>query len=418
MEIGAIEEIYPCEERKREEEEEETLHQQLTTLKPQVISSLTNQTYLSTLHKKLAVLAESLTNLNSLYSYHPSTDLNFNTKETIAIEVANWYTEYRNCHPSECELNERRERNYPLAVLLPVVIDLVTSKQVITIDSPPTPTPSPSEDPLHSITYPKWQGSYNDTFQDNTCPIDNILAILSLNRTSILNALNLIGVIPADTKFHRILSLLEDNKHDELRDYIARRIGLPVNYDSSGLFKSYDFYGSESILINFLRSEDLCNDQYFSTFKCHNCTNIFNTKNTLSSITEVTNLESSLSQKLNPIKCKSCGSTTAIFERLSGNFQSIPTLLTIEIGHLPEPKKDLSISDIDQHFTISHNHLTLHYQLAGFSIFFQNHFYSMLLHNGTFHKYDDLRTPASETWNCNNFYGTVNNVFYLLHSSD
>ena len=210
-----IEEIYPCEERKREEEEEETLKRQLTTLKPQVISSLTNQTYLSTLHKKLAVLAESLTNLNSLYSYHPSTDLNFNTKETIAIEVANWYTEYRNCHPSKCELNERRERNYPLAVLLPVVIDLVTSKLVITIDSPPTPTPSPSEDPLHSITYPKWQGSYNDTFQDNTCPIDNILAILSLNQTTILNALNLIGVIPADTKFHRILSLLEDNKHDE-----------------------------------------------------------------------------------------------------------------------------------------------------------------------------------------------------------
>ena len=48
-------------------------------------------------------------------------------------------------------------------------------------------------------------------------------------------------------KFHRILSLLEENKHDELRNYIARRIGLPVNYDSSYLFKSYDFYRSETI---------------------------------------------------------------------------------------------------------------------------------------------------------------------------
>ena len=45
MEIGAIEEIYPCEERKQEKEEEETLNRQLTTLKPQVISSLANQTY-------------------------------------------------------------------------------------------------------------------------------------------------------------------------------------------------------------------------------------------------------------------------------------------------------------------------------------------------------------------------------------
>ena len=131
----------------------------------------------------------------------------------------------------------------------------------------------------------------------------------------------------------------------------------------------------------------------------------------------VTNLESSLSRKLNPNKCKSCGSTTAVFERLSGKFESVPTLLTIEIGHLPE-LKNLTISNIDQQITISHDHLILYYQLASFSIFFQNHFYSMLWNNGQFHKYDDLRTPATGTWDCNSFYGTVNNVFYLLHSSD
>ena len=204
----------------------------LSILKPQIISSLANQTYLSTLHKNLATIAESLTNLDSLYSYHPSTELSSNTKETIAIEVATWYTEYRTNHPSDCKLDERRELNYPLAVLLPVVIDIITTKNVTTIDSPPPP--SPLEDPLHSITYPKWQGSYNNTFQDNTCPVDNILAILSLNRSTILNA---------------------------------------------------------------------------------------------------------LSRKLNPNKCKSCGSTTAILERLSGKFESVPTLLTIEIGHLPELNK-------------------------------------------------------------------------------
>ena len=215
------------------------------------------------------------------YNYlnnHPSTELSSNIKETIAIEVATWYTEYRTNHPSDCKLDERRERNYPLAVLLPVVIDIITTKNVTTIDSPPRPhPPSPLEDPLHSITYPKWQGSFNNTFQDNTCPVDNILAILSLNQSTILNALSIKGVKPAQ---------------------------------------------------------------------------------------ESNNL------------------------------------------------------DIDQRITISHDHLTLHYQLAGFSIFFQNHFYSMLWNNGQFHKYDDLRSPATETWDCNSFYGTVNNVFYLLHSSD
>ena len=73
MEIGVIEEIYPIELRKCEEEEEETLKHTLSILKSQIISSLANQTYLSTLHKNLATIAESLTNLDSLYSYHPST---------------------------------------------------------------------------------------------------------------------------------------------------------------------------------------------------------------------------------------------------------------------------------------------------------------------------------------------------------
>ena len=166
MEIGVIEEIYPIELRKCEEEEEETLKHTLSILKSQIISSLTNQTYLSTLHKNLATIAESLTNLDSLYSYHPSTELSSNTKETIAIEVATWYTEYRTNHPSDCKLDERRERNYPLAVLLPVVIDIITTKNVTTIYSPPPSHPSsPLEDPLHFITYPKWQGSFKNTLQ-------------------------------------------------------------------------------------------------------------------------------------------------------------------------------------------------------------------------------------------------------------
>ena len=73
-------------------------------------------------------MAESLTNLDSLYSYHTSTELSSNTKETIAIEVATCVTEYRTNHPSDCKLDERRERNYPLAVLLLAVIDIVTTK--------------------------------------------------------------------------------------------------------------------------------------------------------------------------------------------------------------------------------------------------------------------------------------------------
>ena len=240
MEIGVIEEIYPIELRKCEEEEEETLKHTLSILKSQIIYSLANQTYLSTLHKNLSTTAESLTNLDSLYSYHPSTELSSNIKETIAIEVATWYTEYRTNHPSDCKLDERRERNYPLAVLLPVVIDIITTKNVTTIDSPPPPhPPSPLEDPLHSITYPKWQGSFNNTFQDNTCPVDNILAILSLNQSTILNALSIKGVKPAQES--------NNFKHRSTNYYQSRSpyIALPTCRLFDLFSKSFLFHALE-----------------------------------------------------------------------------------------------------------------------------------------------------------------------------
>ena len=91
------------------------------------------------------------------------------------------------------------------------------------------------------------------------------------------------------------------------------------------------------------------------------------------------------------MSCKSCGSTTAIFERLSGHFKSIPVLLPIELGHIT--MKDFSVSKIDQHFTISHDQRTLQYNLAGFTICTSKHFYSILNNNGQLIKYDGLRNP-------------------------
>ena len=158
----------------------------------------------------------------------------------------------------------------------------------------------------------------------------------------------------------------------------------------------------------------------YSVENCTNiCTNIFNTTTMIGNIGSVfTNLESSINRKLIPTKCKSCGSSDAICERLSGHFQTIPILLTVEIGHVLPLSKQVLISDIDQQFTISHHQQTLHYTLAGFSIFVSNHFYSLLSNNGQFYKYDGMRNPTVELWDCNHFIGSLNTVFYLLHSSD
>ena len=83
-----------------------------------------------------------------------------------------------------------------------------------------------------------------------------------------------------------------------------------------------------------------------------------------SSIGSVTDYESFVNRYLIPCRCKSCGSTTAIFERLSGQFETIPVLLLIELGLIT--MKDL-VDKIDQQFTINHDQQTLHYKTVRFS---------------------------------------------------
>ena len=114
-------------------------------------------------------------------------------------------------------------------------------------------------------------------------------------------------------------------------------------------------------------------------------------------------------------KCKSCGTITAIFERLSGRFKSIPVLLPIELGNIT--MKNFSVSKIDQYFTISHTQRTLQYN-SGFTFCTSKHFYSILNKNGQLHKFKGLRNSLSEPWHHDTFVGSINTVFYLLHFSD
>ena len=157
--------------------------------------------------------------------------------------------------------------------------------------------------------------------------------------------------------------------------------------------KYCNFFGSEGEIIQFLQTEDLRNDQCISNFKCYQCTNTFTTTCMLSNIGNlIDNLESSLSRKLLPTKCKSCRSSKVIFERLSGYFQSIPVLLTVEIGHLPNMSETRDISDNDTQPTINHNERTFHNQLAGSSVHLGNHFYTILCNKREYYKFDGILT--------------------------
>ena len=194
-------------------------------------------------------------------------------KEIMAITIINWHTKYRISYPPENHQAERRDLDYPLAVLLPVIMGLIFPPVEDSIN-----LASPHEsDATELVPYPAWGGEYDDILQSNTCSIYNILGIISSNKTTITKSLELIGTTPSETKFYRIFELVADCKFEKLRDFIAKEIGLEIIIESFGWIKCYDFFGSKGYFVNYLISKDLCNDKYFTNFKCLQCTNNFNT---------------------------------------------------------------------------------------------------------------------------------------------
>ena len=127
--LGATEETFDSQEHLLSETEKEILDNKFNAIKPQVLSSLLNNTYLSDLHEILAIKVQSLASLTTLYDHHPTTTINYITKEYIGITVTRWYNEYRNSHPCESQLEKRRDYDYPLAVLFLVVIELIFPKE-------------------------------------------------------------------------------------------------------------------------------------------------------------------------------------------------------------------------------------------------------------------------------------------------
>ena len=131
----------------------------------------------------------------------------------------------------QCHQAKIRDLDYPIAVLLPVIIRLVFPPQnvedIIRIPSPPEQNSS------QLVPCPAWGGEYNDIPQTNTCSIDNIIAINSSNTTTIINSLKSIGTTPAETNFHNIFQLAAECKFQELRDFVAKEIVLEIQVDQS-----------------------------------------------------------------------------------------------------------------------------------------------------------------------------------------
>ena len=80
--LGTTEETFDSPEHLLSETDKQKLDNKFNDIKPQVLTSFLNNTYLSDLHEILATKAQSITSLTTyVYDHHPSTTINYITKE-------------------------------------------------------------------------------------------------------------------------------------------------------------------------------------------------------------------------------------------------------------------------------------------------------------------------------------------------
>ena len=200
----------------------------INSIKPKLINALKENSYISDLHRQLDEKSKYL-KFNDLISYHPETSVEYALKEKVACLVSKWYNEH--LETCQIEIDERHKCDYPLAVLLPVVLESISNSKLIYIDSEDEGTKDiqlnsnsdiAQECYSHGVASeleklcPIWQGEFNDILHVNTCSIDNVISLIGLNKVSIENAIKFTGFTP-NTDGEHFLSLIHDLKFDELR---------------------------------------------------------------------------------------------------------------------------------------------------------------------------------------------------------
>ena len=298
----------------------------LSSLKVQVLDALSSNKFLSDLHKTLDEKSKHM-RFRDLFAYFPDTSLPFWLKEEVAIFTTNIYSEY--LEKTGILFEKERKRDYPLNVLLPVLLQMIEESLVLTIDldsQDEKRTELISTDSRYTdiaITdntasdkeqlCPSWGGSFDGIDQINTCSVDNILALLGLHRGNIKTAINLGG--HTNERLSNFISLVNRQEFAQLHDQIAKETNIKckLNY--------FDLFGSEATLINLLRKIDLTNDVYMETIKCFSCNQIFTTSIQLGSIGSIiSNIKLTIQGRMQPIKCKACNSTNS---KLEGYFQTV-----------------------------------------------------------------------------------------------
>ena len=104
----------------------------LNNLKPKLMQALKEKSYLSELHKVLDEKSKC-TRFTDIIVLHPSTSVHYSVKEKVAFLVSEWCNEYLDTQL--IEINDTHKRDYPLTVLLPVVLECISNSEIVAIKS-------------------------------------------------------------------------------------------------------------------------------------------------------------------------------------------------------------------------------------------------------------------------------------------
>ena len=104
----------------------------LNSIKPQLLTALHEDSFLSQLHQELDEKSKRM-RFNDIITYHPHTSVDFRLKELISCFVSKWYSEF--LENNQIIVSDIHRREYPLTVLLSVVLQCIANHEIICVDS-------------------------------------------------------------------------------------------------------------------------------------------------------------------------------------------------------------------------------------------------------------------------------------------
>ena len=273
----------------------------------------------------------------------------------------------------------KKAMDYATKVLNLVISDIISSKLEIEFATPMLS----SESQMNKSTLtelekmcPNWGGNCKSLRFTNTCSIDNLIALISLNMVDIQNLIQR-NLKILTKEYSEFFQLIESVYFNATKLKIAK------------LNDSFDFFCSEGPLLHFLEATT-GSDKYKVSYQCWNWFAKSERILNLSSVFKfVENCQRYIDSQITTPKCLKCRDSTSILENIDCQFVENPLLFFMEVSHLSLD----AAAGINKSIFIRQKDIPLTFSLLGYTVHSADHFYLRIIKNKEWYFYDGIRIP-------------------------